>query len=320
MIGLADVVDWAVAGLAYGSVAVAAGTVTYAVLFSAWGLIEESVRRAVGPATLQAGAPIHRKGLGALWRRSWQPYVDRRARALGLARWAPILGSAYLAIVILLMAIAVSVGTRVSANGMAGALLGAFAVLAPETLLQAVVRMQGERLTQQLGLAVQIFSTEVAATPHVHRALAATARRLGEPVRTPLLWAVRRLDAGDDYREVFRRLAGDLGEHGPAFAQLLEATWQDARAGKMCGKLGQQIAQDISFRRKADAGIAGIRTLGVGLNLLLIPAILAVSHYVPQTREYLLNTQEGQGAVVVTLASLVGGLAIQRLMAVGIFD
>jgi len=203
-------------------------------------------------------------------------------------------------------------------NPLAAALAALLAVLLSVQYRSHVLRARREKIIEQLGAAVRVFSAEYSDTPLTARALDITARRMPEPIGGVLRKAASDLAVArnpDDVDRALVRLGRALhGEYGRMFTQLLRLSFEDQAVKPLFSKLAARITAQQDLIRKNRVEVAMDRTLALLLNILPAPAYFFISRVVPEASEFFLTTTEGKLTVCLCLLSAVLGSLMDVLL------
>jgi len=203
-------------------------------------------------------------------------------------------------------------------NPLAAALAALLAVLLSVQYRSHVQRARREKIIEQLGAAVRVFSAEYSDTPLTARALDITARRMPEPIGGVLRKAASDLAVArnpDDVDRALVRLGRALhGEYGRMFTQLLRLSFEDQAVKPLFSKLAARITAQQDLIRKNRVEVAMDRTLALLLNILPAPAYFFISRVVPEASEFFLTTTAGKLTVCLCLLSAVLGSLMDVLL------
>ncbi|WP_157109846.1 type II secretion system F family protein [Thermanaeromonas toyohensis] len=196
-------------------------------------------------------------------------------------------------------------------NPLAGIILAAGGVVFPEQVRRLRRRARREKVIEQLGAAVRVFSAEYSDTPHPVKALAATAAKLPDPVGGILRRTVSGLTAARNSEDVdvaLINMGRELGgEYGKMFAQLVRLSFEDEAVKPLFSRLAARITAQQDLVRKNRLEISVDRALALILNLAVVPVYFIVVRTVPEASEFFHATAAGKGVIALCLFSAVVG-------------
>lgn len=242
---------------------------------------------------------------GALQR--WAARAEREMK-LGFFRgFSP----AHLAVTAVVAVFAFAVVAARLRNPLAAVLAAALAVLLSVQYRTHVYRLRREKIIEQLGAAVRVFSAEYSDTPLTAKALDVTARRMPEPIGSVLRRAASDLAVArgpDDVDRALVRLGRSLhGEYGRMFVQLLRLSFEDQVVKPLFSRLAARITAQQDLIRKNRVEVSTDRALALLLNTLPAPAYFFINRMVPEANEFFLTTTAGKLTVCLCLLSAVLG-------------
>lgn len=227
----------------------------------------------------------------------------------------------YLLFLCLLALVGFWVGFAFLKNLLAAVLLAFICVVLCEQVRAGRKRAYREKVVEQLGAAVRVFSTEYADTPHPVKALATASNKLPDPIGAILRRTARDLSSSRNYDEIDRALLHMdrklSNEYGRLFVQLLRLSFEDQAVKPLFARLAARVTTQQDLIRKNRLEVSLDRKLAVFLNLAVIPAYFFVSKVVPEAKEFFTTTAAGKGLVALCLFSMAVGSLLDILMGGG---
>lgn len=245
------------------------------------------------------------------WLQRWLSETIYRAKKAGVK----ISPRRYLVLMLFGALAGFTLGVVVLNNIPAACLIGLAAYLIPDRLIVGRLQAIKFKKIEQLGAAVRVFAAEFSDTPQVPRALAATARRIPDPLGSVLRHAEREFVAGKRPDEVCMYLMKELDfEYGRMFIQLLRIAWDDAAVKPLFSRLAARISGVQSLIKKNTAGLSYNRMLGLLVNAMILPVVLVMCYLIPETGFFLTQHPAGRFLVCLGFVSVLGGLVLDKLL------
>lgn len=246
----------------------------------------------------------------------WMLFAEKGMRTSFLRRR----GAPYAAAVVFLALAGFFFGVFRMDNFLAGVFLAAAGVVFPEQVAHYREKARQEKLIEQLGAAVRVFSSEYADTPHPARALRETARKLPEPIGSIFREAERDM-LTKSVDEAALKLGRSLGgEYGRMFAQLFRISYEDEAVKPLFAKLAVRVTAQQDLIRKNRLEISMDRTMAFILNAAVVPFYFLIRHAIPEAQEFFTATAMGKGVVALSLLSAVSGALLDRVLSGGTGD
>lgn len=245
------------------------------------------------------------------WLNSWLEHADKRIKKSGLK--IPV--TRYIVGMILGAVAGIFVGLVLLKNLSTAIIFGLSAFLVPDVILVSFMQRKRTKMIEQLSSAVRIFAAEFKDTPQVGKALKNTAKRVPPPLGNVLSGVCREIAAGYKKDTVLANMMEELDfEYGRMFVQLLRLAWDDASVQPLFSRLATRISSLQSLMQKNNSSMAYGRIMSVGVNALIIPAMLMVQWKVPGAYEFMTMHPVGRLLISISFLSVLVGLIFDRIL------
>lgn len=245
------------------------------------------------------------------WLEGWLEHIDRRIKKSGIK--IPV--GRYVTGMFLGAVVGTTVGLAVLKNVSVAVILGLSAFLVPDVILVGYMQKKRTKMIEQLGNTVKIFAAEFKDTPQVGHALKQTARRIPPPLGDVLSNTCREIAAGYKKDAVLANMMEELDfEYGRVFVQLLRLAWDDASVQPLFSRLATRIASLQSLMQKNNSSLAYGRIMAMGVNALIIPAMIFVQLKIPGAYEFMTIHPIGRLLVSMSFLSVLVGLVLDRIL------
>lgn len=233
-------------------------------------------------------------------------FIRKSPKVMGFRITVP-----YILAAVCLSVLGVTFGITWLHNLTAAAFLLVFGIAFPQLIMLQRVANRQEKIMEQLGTAVRIFTAEYSDTPHTLRAIGRSAQRLPEPIGTIFRHAEQEYLAGEDPYKIINRMANNIGsDYGRMFGHLLETSIHDEAVKPLFSQLAVRITgQQEAFRKNRQEITKDRISIGV-LNGAMIPTFLIVNKLIPESQKFFTQSGFGKGVVVFCLLSLMVGIVL----------
>jgi len=246
------------------------------------------------------------------WMDQWLNRVEKRINHSGVKVISLV---RYFLIIISALIISIAMGAGLLKNPAVTIILIISSFFIPDAILTGYMQKQRLKIIEQLSSATRIFSAEFRETPQVVKALSVTSKRVPSPLKEVLEKAVMDLTVGKDKDKVFEEMAIKMDfDYGMLFVQLLRIAFDDASVQPLFTKLSTKVASLQSLLKKNQSSLAYGRLMGMGVNALIIPVFLLVSHFIPGAYEFMVHHYIGRIIVTMCFLSVLLGLALDRML------
>lgn len=197
----------------------------------------------------------------------------------------------------------------------AGILCGALLFLIPEQIVNQRMIARNNKIMEQLGIAVRIFTSEYRDTPHPVRALEITSKKIPKPLGTVLQDTVRDFSSSKSIDETLLGLSKKLNTpYGRMFAQLLRQSFDDNAVTNLFTKLSARLSSRQDLVQENNKQTTANRMLISALNIAVIPVFLGVTKVFPESYTFFTQDIAGRLIIILALSSAVGAVLLDRVL------
>jgi Flp pilus assembly protein TadB len=197
----------------------------------------------------------------------------------------------------------------------AGILCGLLAFFIPEQFVNQRLLARNNKLIEQLGMAVRLFSSEYRDTPHPVRALDITSKKVPNPLGKVLRDTVRDFNSGKPIDDTLLKLSKKLHTpYGKLFAQLLRQSFEDETVVHLFIKLSARLSSHQDLVQENNKQTKSNRMLISIMNVALIPAFLIVNKVFPESHAFFTQEVTGRLIIIFALSSAVGAVLVDRIL------
>lgn len=197
----------------------------------------------------------------------------------------------------------------------AGILCGLLAFFIPEQFVNQRLLARNNKLIEQLGMAVRLFSSEYRDTPHPVRALDITSKKAPNPLGKALRDTVRDFNSGKPIDDTLLKLSKKLHTpYGKLFAQLLRQSFEDETVVHLFIKLSARLSSHQDLVQENNKQTKSNRMLISIMNVALIPAFLIVNKVFPESHAFFTQEVTGRLIIIFALSSAVGAVLVDRIL------
>lgn len=199
-------------------------------------------------------------------------------------------------------------------NITASMLLSASFFILPEHALNIINQKRQDKISQQMIVAIRVFTAEFIQTPQIERGFEVIGNRIGDPVGAMFRKAHMELVIGIDSDIVLSRLARHIdSEYGQMFVQLLKLAKGDSSTTPLFTDLLEKIENNIEINRKNKTNITGERTLAFLMTCIPLPAYLFMTRAIPETSYFLAETPVGRFIIIISFGSMLVWAILDRI-------
>lgn len=261
------------------------------------------------PDILNADKKERKQTLG--WYDQW---VDEAGPRLSKAE-IKVSAARYVMIMLIIASIGAMIGLFVLKNLAAAVLLSFAAVLIPDQVLFRRIEKRRNELTAQLAVASRMLSAEFSDKPSVQQALSAVAVQLQDPLRSIFKRTADDLSAGLGPNIAFSRMLKELDfDVGHEFVQVLRVAYHDIAVRPMFSKLAVKIGGAQRLQQDNKNTLLWMKSMGLLLNILVIPTYIFMSLIIPETNQYLTESIIGRFIVTMIFLSVLLGILMDRAL------
>jgi Flp pilus assembly protein TadB len=197
----------------------------------------------------------------------------------------------------------------------AGILCGLLAFFIPEQFVNQRLLARNNKLIEQLGMAVRLFSSEYRDTPHPVRALDIASKKVPNPLGKVLRDTVRDFNSGKPIDDTLLKLSKKLHTpYGKLFAQLLRQSFEDETVVHLFIKLSARLSSHQDLVQENNKQTKSNRMLISIMNVALIPAFLIVNKVFPESHAFFTQEVTGRLIIIFALSSAVGAVLVDRIL------
>lgn len=207
------------------------------------------------------------------------------------------------------------IGLILLKNVTAAILLAVAAILIPDQFTFRRIEKLNQKYTAQLAVAARMLSAEFTNKPSVQQAMEAVANQLQEPLKSVFKRTADDLNAGLGPDVAFARMLKSLDfDLGREFVQALRVAYDEIAVRPMFSKLAVKINNVERLKKTNDNTLIWMKSMGILLNILVIPSYFFMSMIVPETNIYLTTTPIGKFIVSIVFMSMLIGLLLDRAL------
>lgn len=199
--------------------------------------------------------------------------------------------------------------------------LGIGGIVIPEQFIFYYEQNKKEKINEQLGPMIRIFTAEYINSGSEIAALGRVAQRMPNPIGGIIRKAYRSLIAGNKTDDVLVELSKDLdSEYGRMFVQILRMGMEGEEVREMYNSIALRTSMQYELIKQSKSSAFMDRTLLVILDFAVVGVFIFMLNQSPDN--YPFFTQNSMGRIVVFLSaiSLVGASILDRIMMGGEVD
>lgn len=197
----------------------------------------------------------------------------------------------------------------------AGLLCGVLMFLVPEQVISQRLLANNNKLMEQLGMAVRIFTAEYRDTPHPVRALDVTSKKIPNPLGKVLKTTVREFNSGKSIDETLLNLSKKLNSpYGRLFIQLLRQSFDDNAVISLFVKLSARLGSRQDLVQENNKQISSNRFIVTAMNIAIVPAFFTVTRILPESYSFFTQDITGRLIIIIALSSAVGAVLMDRVL------
>lgn len=197
----------------------------------------------------------------------------------------------------------------------AAILCGLLAFFIPEQFVNQRMLARDNKLVEQLGMAVRLFTAEYRDTPHPVRALDITSNKVPNPLGKVLKETVRDFNSGKSIDDTLLKLSRRLNTpYGKLFTQLLRQSFDDETVISLFIKLSARLSSHHDLVQENNKQTKSNRMLISMMNIAIIPAFFVVNKVFSESHIFFTQEITGRLIIIFALSSAVGSVLIDRIL------
>ncbi len=200
-------------------------------------------------------------------------------------------------------------------NITAGLITGFILLSIPEQIVNRLMVYKNNKITEQLGTGVRLFTSEYRDTPHTMKTIETISTKINDPLGKVFRIASREFSSGIPKEVVLTNMSKRLRTpYGLFFVQLLRQSFEDSTANNMLIRLGARLTTQKELIQQNNKNTISNKVMITILNLLLIPAFVVICKVIPESYEFFTETITGNMLIVIALLSAAGSFLLDRVV------